>query len=450
MEPPTTVSRPGSGSASATDAPSNGKPFSSRRQLIAAAVGNVVEWYDWAVYSMAAVFFSAHFFPSTSENSLVPLLATLGVFAVGFFMRPVGGLFIGYLADLYGRKRALSLTIVLMGVGSLMIGLSPTYETIGVFAPILLVLARLLQGLSTGGEYTAAATFMVESAPKGKRGFYSSFLYVGALAGNLLAIGVITTLLFGFGEDAMRDWAWRLIFIFGGLASVVGFLIRKYAHETHSIEDATTVERDSVTTVRPRLFDFIRSHPRQCLTIVGLNMAAAALYYMWTSFLPTYAKLTTGFDLSQGYLLSAISLAYFIAIQPIAGSLSDRFGRKPVLIFFSAGMTLAVIPMLTVVGNSLATLLIVQLLGFTLLAGWTATSAAVMVELFPARIRAAGIGFPYAVTVAVFGGTAPYFVTWLIDRELTTWVGIYLAVLSLISLISIVRIKETSRIDLPK
>ncbi|GAA4261752.1 MFS transporter [Dietzia aurantiaca] len=448
MEPPKSVARPEPVPTSPAEGLAAQKPFSSRRQLIAAAVGNVVEWYDWAVYSMAAVFFSAHFFPSTSENSLVPLLATLGVFAVGFFMRPIGGLFIGYLADLHGRKRALSLTIVLMGVGSLVIGLTPSYESIGVFAPILLVLARLLQGLSTGGEYTAAATFMVESAPNGKRGFYSSFLYVGALIGNLLAIAVISALLFGFGEDAMRDWAWRLVFIFGSVASIVGFLIRKYAHETHVLEAEST--SDLTVTARPRMFDFLRSHPRECLTIVGLNLAAAALYYMWTSFLPTYAKLTTGFDLSQGYLVSAISLAYFIAIQPIAGSISDRFGRKPVLIVFSGGFTLAVIPMLNFVGNSFVSLLVVQLLGFTLLAGWTATSAAVMVELFPARIRATGIGFPYAVTVAVFGGTAPYFVTWLIDRDLTTWVGIYLAVLALVSLICIACMKETSRIELPK
>ena len=449
MEPPTTAARSEAASTASGEQPAVQKPFSSRRQLIAAAVGNVVEWYDWAVYSMAAVFFSVHFFPSTSENSLVPLLATLGVFAVGFFMRPIGGLFIGYLADLYGRKRALSLTIVLMGIGSLVIGLAPTYESIGVLAPVLLVLARLLQGLSTGGEYTAAATFMVESAPSGKRGFFSSFLYVGALLGNLLAIGVISALLFGLGEDAMRDWAWRLVFIFGGFASVVGFLIRKYAHETHVLEPEPTSAEPSAAA-RPRMFDFLRSHPRECLTIVGLNLAAAAIYYMWTSFLPTYAKLTTGFDLSQGYLVSAIALAYFIAIQPIVGSISDRFGRKPVLIAFAGGFALAVIPMLNFVGNSFVSLLVVQLLGFTLLAGWTATSAAVMVELFPARIRAAGIGFPYAMTVAVFGGTAPYFVTWLIDRDLTVWVGIYLAVLAVVSLICIVSMKETSRIELPK
>ena len=449
MEPPKSVARPEPVPTSPAEGLAAQKPFSSRRQLIAAAVGNVVEWYDWAVYSMAAVFFSVHFFPSTSENSLVPLLATLGVFAVGFFMRPIGGLFIGYLADLHGRKRALSLTIVLMGIGSLIIGLTPTYESIGVFAPILLVLARLLQGLSTGGEYTAAATFMVESAPSGKRGFFSSFLYVGALLGNLLAIGVISALLFGLGEDAMRDWAWRLVFIFGGFASVVGFLIRKYAHETHVLEQEPISDEPSAAA-RPRMFDFLRSHPRECLTIVGLNLAAAAIYYVWTSFLPTYAKLTTGFDLSQGYLVSAIALAYFIAIQPIVGSISDRFGRKPVLIAFAGGFALAVIPMLNFVGNSFVSLLVVQLLGFTLLAGWTATSAAVMVELFPARIRAAGIGFPYAMTVAVFGGTAPYFVTWLIDRDLTAWVGIYLAVLAVVSLICIVSMKETSRIELPK
>jgi MHS family alpha-ketoglutarate permease-like MFS transporter len=448
MEPPKSVARPELVPTDSADGLSAQKSFSSRRQLIAAAVGNVVEWYDWAVYSMAAVFFSVHFFPSTSENSLVPLLATLGVFAVGFFMRPIGGLFIGYLADLHGRKRALSLTIVLMGIGSLVIGLTPSYESIGVFAPILLVLARLLQGLSTGGEYTAAATFMVESAPSGKRGFFSSFLYVGALIGNLLAIGVISALLFGLGEDAMRDWAWRLVFIFGSVASIVGFLIRKYAHETHVLKAEST--SDLTASARPRMFDFLRSHPRECLTIVGLNLAAAAIYYVWTSFLPTYAKLTTGFDLSQGYLVSAISLAYFIAIQPIAGSISDRFGRKPVLIVFAGGFALAVIPMLNFVGNSFVSLLVVQLLGFTLLAGWTATSAAVMVELFPARIRATGIGFPYAMTVAVFGGTAPYFVTWLIARDLTTWVGIYLAVLALVSLICIACMKETSRIELPK
>lgn len=301
-----------------TDSPPTSRPV---RQLLAASVGNAVEWYDWYAYTFLATYIAAEVFPKSADNSLVPLLSTFAVFAVGFFMRPVGGLLMGAIADRRGRRSALTVTILLMGGSSLLVGLTPTYETAGVLAPVILVLARLLQGLSVGGEFAASTTFLVESAGPGRRGLFSSFQYVSTTAGQLVASGIATLLVDTLSDGQMNGWGWRVPFVLGAVLSLVGFWIRQGAEETRSAEQQQAP--------RPGLFEALRRHPRQSLLICGITAGGTIAYYTWTSYLPTYAELNAGIEKSDALLAGTISLAFFALLQPLGGLLSDRFGRRP-------------------------------------------------------------------------------------------------------------------------
>ncbi|MFE5395941.1 MFS transporter [Streptomyces sp. NPDC056568] len=375
------------------------RPAHPLRQLLAASVGNAVEWYDWYAYTFLATYIADQVFPKGAGNSLVPLLSTFAVFAVGFFMRPVGGLVMGAIADRRGRRDALTVTILLMGGSSLLVGLTPTYAAAGVLAPVVLVVARLLQGLSVGGEFAASTTFLVESAGPGRRGLFSSFQYVSTTAGQLVASGLATVLVNTLSEEGMNGWGWRLPFLIGAVLGLVGFWIRQGAEETRGAEQRKGP--------RPGLFEALRRHPRESLLICGITAGGTLAYYTWTSYLPTYAELTVGVEKSQALLAGTISLAFFGLLQPLGGLLSDRFGRRPALLFFGVGFALLSVPLLHALRDSFAVLLLVSCAGMVLLTGFTSISAAVNAEIFPPRVRAAGIGFPYSLTVALFGGTAP-------------------------------------------
>ncbi|MEU4269584.1 MFS transporter [Streptomyces sp. NPDC026092] len=412
------------------------------RQLLAASVGNAVEWYDWYAYTFLAAYIANQVFPKGSGNSLVPLLSTFAVFAVGFFMRPVGGLLMGAVADRRGRRTALTVTILLMGGSSLLVGLTPTYAAAGVLAPVVLVVARLLQGLSVGGEFAASTTFLVESAGPRRRGLFSSFQYVSTSAGQLAASGTAALLVAVLGDDGMNGWGWRIPFLLGAVLSLAGFWIRRGAEETHDVgrQDAP----------RPRLFEALRRHPRASLLICGITAGGTLAYYTWTSYLPTYAELNTGIDKADALLAGTLSLAFFALLQPVGGLLSDRFGRRPLLLFFGLGFALLGVPLLRALDGSFGSLLLVQCAGMVLLTGFTSISAAVNAEMFPARVRAAGIGFPYSLTVAVFGGTAPYVGTLFkeLDRPgLFPW---YVAVLCLVSSAVYFRLPEAAHKELDR
>lgn len=427
--------------ASASDTPPV-TPARPIRQLLAASVGNAVEWYDWYAYTFLATYIADQVFPKGSGNSLVPLLSTFAVFAVGFFMRPVGGLLMGAVADRRGRRAALTVTILLMGGSSLLVGLTPTYASAGVLAPIVLVLARLLQGLSVGGEFAASTTFLVESAGPGRRGLFSSFQYVSTSAGQLAASGIAALLVGMLSDGQMDGWGWRLPFVVGAVLSLVGFWIRQGAHETRQApEDASE---------RPGLFDALRTYPRQSLLICGITAGGTIAYYTWTSYLPTYAELNTDISKSQALLSGTLSLAFFALLQPVGGLLSDRFGRRPLLLFFGLGFAVLSVPLLRSLNGSFASLLMVQCAGMVLLTGFTSISAAVNAEVFPARVRAAGIGFPYSLTVALFGGTAPYMGTLfkeLGNPGLFPW---YVAVLCLASSAVYLKLPETAHKELDR
>ncbi|GAA2620101.1 MFS transporter [Streptomyces tubercidicus] len=430
-------------------APGGARSPSRLRQLAAASIGNAVEWYDWYAYSFLAVYFAEQVFPKGTGNSLVPLLSTFAVFAVGFFMRPIGGLLMGAIADRRGRRTALTLTILLMGGGSLLVALTPTYGATGVLAPLVLVIARLVQGLSVGGEFAASTTFLVESAGPGRRGLFSSFQYVSTTAGQLLASGTAALLAAMLTEQQMGQWGWRVAFLVGALLSLLGLWIRRGAQETlpQALDAVRAGEtpHDRQTAERPGLFEALRRHPRQSLRICGITVGGTIAYYTWTTYLPTYAQVNAGFDKGDSLTVGTLSLVFFALLQPLGGMLSDRIGRKPLLLGFSLGFAVLAVPLLHLVTDDFVSLLLVQCAGMVLLTGYTAIAAAVNVELFPARVRAAGIGFPYSLTVALFGGTAPYVGTWFKQAgraDLFPW---YVAALCLVSFLVYLTLPETSR-----
>ncbi|RVU23246.1 MFS transporter [Streptomyces antnestii] len=416
-----------------------------RRQLIAGTIGHLVEWFDWSAYAYLAVFFADQFFPKQSGAGLVPLLATFGVFAVGFLARPFGGLALGAFGDRYGRRAGLSLSIALMGGGSLLVAVCPTYAQIGVLAPVLLVIARLVQGLATGGEWGAASAFMVESAPSHRRGLYSSFLYVGSNIGKIALTGAGGLLVAALGEQAMEGYGWRILFGTGALLAVVGWWIRRSAEETaaHAGHRAGAIER-------PGVFEFVRRYPAQTFQIFGLTLGPAVAFYTWTAYLPTYAVTAGGIDKGQAMTAATVSLVAFAIAQPFVGMVSDRIGRKPLMLLYAIGFIVGTVPLLSAIGDTVQSLILVQGTGLLLLSGTTAIAAAVSVELFPAQVRVSGISVPYALSVAVFGGTAPVIATALQSAGHAGWFGWYVVACTAVTLITVLTLRETHRAPLPE
>ncbi|MFI2611553.1 MFS transporter [Kitasatospora sp. NPDC018619] len=403
------------------------------RQILVASVGNIVEWYDWHVYTFLATYIAAAVFPKGSGNSLLPLLSTFAVFAVGFFARPLGSLLLGAVADRRGRRAALTVTVLLMGASCFVVALTPTFAAAGPVGPVVLVLARLLQGLSAGGEFAASTTLLAESAGPGRRGLFSSFHYVAATAGQVLASGTAALLVLVLDDGAMHTWGWRVPFLVGALLSLLGLWVRYAAQETL---DGERPER------RTGLFEGLRTQPRASLLICGITVGGTIAFYTWTTYLPTYAQVNAGFDKGRSLLVGTVSLIFFGLVQPLGGLLSDRVGRRPLLLGFAGGFAVLCVPLLHMIDDSFWSLLLVQCTGLLLLTGYTSIAAAVHAEVFPARVRAAGVGFPYSLTVALFGGTAPYVGTLLKDQGLVGAFPWYVAGLCLLSGVVYLRLPE--------
>ena len=372
------------------------------RSIVGGSVGNLVEWYDWYVYSAFSLYFAQAFFPPASQTA--QLLNAAAVFAVGFLMRPVGGWLMGRYADRHGRRAALSASVLLMSVGSLVIAAAPTYASIGAAAPALLVAARLLQGLSVGGEYGASATYLSEMAGQRRRGFYSSFQYVTLIMGQLLALGLLLLLQRQLSPPALAAWGWRIPFAVGALCAVLALWLRRGLDET----DAFRAARASAAP-HGRLRALL-AHPRQVATVVGLTAGGTVAFYTFPTYAQKFLVNTAGFTKESATRVSAAVLVVYMLAQPLVGLLSDRVGRRPVLIAFGVLGTLGTVPVLTALGATRSEPRAFLLLLAALLAvsGYTAINAVVKAELFPTEIRALGVGFPYAVTVSLFGGTAEY------------------------------------------
>lgn len=377
------------------------------RSIVGGSAGNLVEWYDWYVYSAFALYFARSFFPPASQTA--QLLNAAAVFAVGFLMRPVGGWLMGRYADRHGRRAALSLSVLLMCGGSLLIAITPGYAAIGVAAPMLLVLARLLQGLSVGGEYGASATYLSEIAGERHRGFYSSFQYVTLIAGQLVALAVLIVLQYALPTPALDAWGWRIPFAIGGALAVAALWLRRGIDETAAFESSSAAGRRSRASVRELL-----GYPRQIATVVGLTAGGTVAFYTFTTYAQKFLVNTAGFTKPAATRVSAITLLVFMFVQPMVGFISDRIGRRPVLIAFGVLGVLGTVPLLVALGNARSEVRAFVLLMAALLAvsGYTSINAVVKAELFPTEIRALGVALPYAVAVSVFGGTAEYLALW--------------------------------------
>ena len=419
---------------------------SKLKAIIGGSIGNLVEWYDWYAYSAFAIYFSAAFFPESDTTA--QLLNTAGIFAVGFLMRPVGGWLFGSIADRSGRKRAMTLSVLLMSFGSLLIALTPSYKTIGIVAPGLLLLARLLQGLSVGGEYGVSATYLSEMASQKRRGFYSSFQYVTLIGGQHIALGVqliLQKLL--LTEEQLLEWGWRIPFVIGAVLSVVALYLRKSLEETEAFEARKQDSRRKKGSIRELLH-----HPRALLTVVGLTLGGTLAFYTYTTYMQKFLINTVHLSKSESTLISFVSLLIFVFLQPLFGALSDRIGRRPLLLGFGILGTIFTVPLLTALSHTSSqwTAFFLLLAALVIVSGYTSINAIVKAELFPAEVRALGVGLPYALTVAIFGGTAEYVALWFKDAGHESWFYWYITgciFLSLIVYVFMKDTKKTSRLD---
>ena len=417
----------------------------SERRVIAnvmkGSIGNLIEWYDWYTYAAFSVYFAATFFPK--GNLTAQLLNTAAIFAVGFLMRPLGGWLFGRFADRYGRRRSLTVSVTLMAFGSLLIALTPGYGTIGVAAPVILVLARLLQGLSVGGEYGTSATYLSEVASPGKRGFYSSFQYVTLIAGQLIALGLQIVLQWVLTEQQLTSWGWRIAFAIGATGAIVAMYLRRTMDESASFEAEVAHTGDG-----PRSgLRLLLQYPRQCLLVVGLTLGGTVSFYTFTTYLQKFMHLTSGIPNSTVTVINFLALVLFVALQPIAGALSDRIGRRPLLMFFGIGATLLTAPLLMLLANTRSSVgaFAIMMTGLVIVTGYTSINAIVKAELFPTSIRALGVGLPYGLTVAIFGGSTEYVALALKNAGHEEVFFYYVAGCALISLLVYVWMRETSR-----
>ncbi|WPB77877.1 MFS transporter [Archangium violaceum] len=426
--------------SSSAEFPSTAEPGVRQRLLsiFGGSVGNLIEWYDFYIYSAFSLYFAKSFFPH--DNPVVEQLNTAGVFALGFLIRPVGGWLMGLYADLRGRRAALSFSVTLMCLGSFIIALCPTYERIGILAPVILILARLLQGLSLGGEYGTSATYLSEVATSRHRGFYSSFQYVTLIMGQLLATVTLLVLqrLVLTGPQ-LEAWGWRIPFLCGAALAVFGFYMRRNMVETEAFQ-AEAAKKTGHHPMRELL-----RHPREIALVVGLTMGGTLAFYTYTVYMQKFLVNSVGLTRDQSTLISVSSLFLYMLVQPVFGLISDKVGRRPVLLWFGVMGTLCTVPLLTALTRTrdAFTAFLLVLAALVIISGYTSINAVVKAELFPARVRALGVGLPYALTVSIFGGTAEYVGTWLKLTGHETWFFWYVTGCILCSLLVYAFMRDT-------
>lgn len=408
------------------------------KAIMVGSIGNLVEWYDFYAYAAFALYFAGSFFPGS--DPVVQQLNAAILFAIGFIVRPIGGWLFGHVADTYGRRYSLMASVLLMCFGSLLIAVMPTYASIGIAAPVCLGLARLIQGLSLGGEYGASATYLTEVADEKHRGFYSSFQYVTLIGGQLCAIVVLLVLQQVFlTSDQLRAWGWRIPFFIGALLALTALAMRRNLFETaHFVEAKKTGRRGSSLKA---LFGY----PREVLLVVGLTMGGTTAFYTYTTYMQKYLKLSVGLNDLQTTLVTGASLAFALCLQPLYGALSDKIGRKWLLVWFGAAGTLCTIPLLLWLQAARTAFSAFLLLAaaWLIVSGYTSINAVVKAELFPTKIRATGVGVPYAITVSIFGGTAESIALWFKSIGRETYFYYYLTAVIAISLVVYVSMRDT-------
>ena len=405
--------------------------------IVGGSSGNLVEWYDFYVYSFTALYFASEFFPSGDQTT--QLLNAAGVFGAGFLMRPVGSWFFGRIADQHGRRISMMVAVIMMCGGSLLVSLLPTYASIGVAAPALLLLARLLQGLSVGGEYGTSATYMSEVAIHRHRGFFASFQYVTLIGGQLLAVLVIVILQQYLTSAELKAWGWRIPFAIGAVAAIVAFFLRRSLAETTS--DAVRRQKDAGT------LKGVFGYPRSFLTVLGFTAGGSLIFYTFTTYMQKYLVNTAGMDAKTASRVMTAVLFCYMLLQPVFGALSDKIGRRNSMLCFGVFTVLATVPVLSALAH-VADPYVAFGLVMLALAGvsfYTSISGLVKAELFPMHVRALGVGLSYAIANAIFGGSAEYAALWFksIGSEATFfW---YVTAMCGIALIAAITMPDTRR-----
>ncbi|QYF89804.1 MFS transporter [Arthrobacter sp. PAMC25284] len=410
------------------------------RTLIGTGIGNAVEWYDWAIYATFAPFFAGQLFSSTDPTSA--MLSTLAIFAVGFVARPFGGFLFGLIGDRIGRKASMTLAVGLAAFGSLLIGIAPTFQAVGFWASLMLLVARLIQGLAHGGELPSSQTYLSEMAPKEKRGFWATLIYtsgtMGILAGTALA-AVLNGLL---STDDMAAWGWRVPFLIGAGLGLYALIMRAGMKETEAFMRESTDEK------REPMWPQIVRHRKQAAQVIGLTMGLTVTYYIWGVVAPSYAATALKMDRGDALWASVGAMVVFIGVLPLWGKLSDRIGRKPVLLIGAVGSAVFHFPMTWLLKDSPWQLTVSMTVMLVFIAASAAIVPAVYAELFPTTIRTVGVGVPYAICVAVFGGTAPYLQAWFASISQASMFNTYAVVLLAISAVCVFTIPETKGKDL--
>ena len=399
------------------------------KAIVGASSGNLVEWFDFYVYSFFSLYFAHIFFPEGDTTS--QLLKTAGIFAAGFLMRPIGGWLFGYVADRYGRKNSMLISVCLMCFGSLVIACLPSYSSIGVMAPALLLLARMLQGLSVGGEYGTSATYMSEVAVAGRKGFYASFQYVTLIGGQLLAVLTVVILQQILSDAELRAWGWRIPFFLGAVLAVIAVWLRRSLHET---SDTTVREHKDAGS----LSGLLKNHWRPFLMVIGFTAGGSLSFYTFTTYMQKYLVNTAGFNVDTASLIMTCALLVFMVLQPVIGALSDKIGRRASMLIFGAGVALLTVPLLTLLknpGNTTGFTLLLIVIALLATSFYTAISGVLKAEMFPPQIRALGVGLPYALANAIFGGSAEYVALLLKNTGIESSFFWYVSVMGAISFV---------------
>ena len=404
--------------------------------IIGGSAGNVIEWFDFLAYSVFSIYFSKAFFPGGDMTA--QLLNTTAIAAVGYVMRPLGSWLIGVVADRYGRRVALSGAVALMSFGSFMIAVTPTYATIGIAAPIVLVIARMLQGFSMGGEAGTSATYLAEMAPPGRRGFFVGFVQVTVVAGQLLALCLLLLLQYVLLTPAQLDaWGWRIPFFIGSALSLYALYLRRGIAETEAFAAATAP--------RENLLRVLLQYRKQVLLSIGISIGGTVAFYTFTIYLQKYMVNTAGFPRDRATLIATTGLMIYMVFQPIFGWLSDIVGRKPVLLIFGVGGTLLTVPIMQTLGvvHDSGTALLLNLAGLLILSGFSSIHWLVKSELFPTEIRALGVGLPFAIVSSVMGGTTEWVALRLKDAGQENYFFYYVSACAAVSLVTYIVMPET-------
>lgn len=423
-------------------------PASRRRSLVASTVGNVLEWYEWSAYAVFAPFIAAAMFDPGDPVSA--LLATLAVFAVGFLMRPLGGIVFGRISDRAGRKFVLITTMLMMAGGSLVIGLMPTYDTVGVWASVILLLARMTQGFAHGGESATANTYVAEIAPPHRRGLWGSIVFVAIFAGSVLAYTVGGAVSAVLDKGALTEWGWRIPFILGAFLALAALYLRKSMDESEVFHDKDddAARAASPAQVTPPAPLSCKQLVRSILLVIAMTSGITASHYTWTSYASTYAITQRGMPASAAYWSSVAAQLIGLISLPFWGWLSDKIGRRPLIIGFAVLMILFQLPLTGMITSAPWTLLVAASLALLIVAIPGALLSSTLSESFPTRVRTQGIGFAYSVSVAGFGGSAPYLNAQLIEWDAGWMFSVYIMVLCACTAVAVWLMPETKGIDL--